>query len=186
MSCLRHWTLLYHLIRTIKWDNFLQFLPQVHLGTSKVLKEPKTETVLCFPSSLPSLPPLLADLLCLSPSAHNLGLSFAPLYLAQCSKFCKTLPFFSNLVSLVNISVSLCSIVQQAFTEHFFVSHWWCKKGATPILMGELGRQLPNSKEGPVVEACTGVRKSGRCPVLVSTRESLAPSKQDGWGRVCL
>ena len=104
---------------------------------------------------LTSQPPCPAGRLTLpKPSAHNLGLAFAPLSLAQCSKFCKTLPFFSNLVSVVNILVLLCSIVQQAFTEHFFVSHWWCKKGATPVLMGELGRQLLYSKEGPVVGAC--------------------------------
>lgn len=34
-----------------------------------------------------------------------------------------------------------------------------------------------------MVEACTGVRKSGRCPILVSTRESFGTSKQHGWGR---
>ena len=49
------------------------------------------------------------------------------------------------------------------------------QKGANPILRGELGKQLQYSKEGAVIEVCTGVRKSGRGPVLVKepSRKSL-------------
>lgn len=51
--------------------------------------------------------------------------------------------------------------------------------------MGELGRQLPNSKEGPVVEACTGGRVVGALYWSQQERVWHLQSSMAGEGFVC-